>query len=153
MSAVASKSTTRELLIHTPDGKTQTLSLKQPRYTVGRSSGNELCYPDDSGLSRQHFALEQRDGQWVVRDLGSKNGTFVNGERITEAHVLGRSDRITAGHLIVEFADRVENPLAANTVVFVERKAATPVSTTVAESLKKVKDELTAAKTAEKAKA
>jgi len=136
MSAVASKSTTRELLIHTPDGKTQTLSLSQPRYTVGRSSGNELCYPDDSGLSRQHFALEQRDGQWVVRDLGSKNGTFVNGERITEAHVLGRSDRITAGHLIVEFADRVENPLAANTVVFVERKAATPVSTTVAESLK-----------------
>jgi len=136
MSAVASKSTTRELLIHTPDGKTQTLSLSQPRYTVGRSSGNELCYPDDSGLSRQHFALEQQDGQWVVRDLGSKNGTFVNGERITEAHVLGRSDRITAGHLIVEFADRVENPLAANTVVFVERKAATPVSTTVAESLK-----------------
>ncbi|HME06464.1 MAG TPA: SpoIIE family protein phosphatase [Bryobacteraceae bacterium] len=136
MSAVASKSTTRELLIHTPDGKTQTLSLSQPRYTVGRSSGNELCYPDDSGLSRQHFALEQQDGQWVVRDLGSKNGTFVNGERITAAHVLGRSDRITAGHLIVEFADRVENPLAANTVVFVERKAATPVSTTVAESLK-----------------
>src|SRR5271165_1548965 len=136
MSAVASKSTTRELLIHTPDGKTQTLSLSQPRYTVGRSSGNELCYPDDSGLSRQHFALEQRDGQWVVRDLGSKNDSFVNGERITEAHVLGRSDRITAGHLIVEFADRVENPLAANTVVFVERKAATPVSTTVAESLK-----------------
>ncbi len=135
MSALASKSTTRELLIHTPDGKTQALPLKQPRYTVGRSSGNELCYPDDSGLSRQHFALEQQDGQWVVRDLGSKNGTFVNGERITASHVLGKNDRITAGHLIVEFADRMETPAAANTVVFVERKAAMPVSTTVAESL------------------
>src|SRR5450631_4292500 len=104
MSAVASKSTTRELLIHSPDGKRKALPLEQSRYTFGRSSASELCYPDDAGLSRQHFALEAQGQEWIVRDLGSKNGTFVNGVRITDPHVLGRNDRITAGHLMVEFA-------------------------------------------------
>src|SRR5271155_4707155 len=108
MSAVASKSNTRELLIHTPDGKTRALPLDQDRYTIGRSSASELCYPEDSGLSRQHLALEANGALWMVRDLGSKNGTFVNGVRITEPHALGRNDRITAGHLTIEFADRAE---------------------------------------------
>jgi phosphoserine phosphatase RsbU/P len=137
MSAVASK-TTRELLIHQPDGQKRTLPLDQTRYTFGRSSASELSYPDDAGLSRQHFALEARGEDWLVRDLGSKNGTFVNGARITDPQVLGKNDRVTAGHLMVEFADRVEAPSFDKTVMFVEKAAATPVSTTVAESLKKL---------------
>lgn len=135
MSVAATKSSTRELLIHSPEGKTQALPLTHARYTVGRSSASELCYPDDAGLSRQHFALEQQGDQWVVRDLGSKNGTFVNGVRIADTHLLGRNDRITAGHLMLEFADRVEQPVAANTVIFVETQSASPVSTTEVTSL------------------
>jgi len=137
MSAAASKPT-RELLIHTPDGKSRTLPLDQARYTFGRSSASQLCYPDDAGLSRQHFALEARGDDWIVQDLNSKNGTFVNGVRITGPYVLGRDDRVTAGHLLVEFSDRIEAATFDKTVVFVEKAATTPVSTTVAESLQRL---------------
>jgi len=124
----------RELLIHTPDGKTRALQLDRERYTLGRSSVNELCYSEDAGLSRQHLVLERTGDSWLVRDLNSKNGTFVNGERITSAYTLGPDDRVTAGHLALEFAQKV-SAAAANTVIFIEGAAQSVVSTTAATSL------------------
>jgi serine phosphatase RsbU (regulator of sigma subunit) len=125
----------RELLIHTPDGKTRALQLDRERYTLGRSSANELCYSEDAGLSRQHLVIERNGDTWTVQDLNSKNGTFVNGERVTTLHPLGQNDRITAGHLALEFAEKVA-PAPANTVIFVEGAAqAAVVSTTAATSL------------------
>jgi phosphoserine phosphatase RsbU/P len=133
MASVAPKFRPRELLIHTPDGKTRTLPLDQDRFTLGRSSANELCYAEDAGLSRQHLALERTGESWSVRDLNSKNGTFVNGDRITEPFLLGPDDRVTAGHLTLQFADNT-SPIA-NTVVFVEGNAPAAASTTVVTSL------------------
>ena len=63
----------RELLIHTPDGKTRALQLDRERYTLGRSSVNELCYSEDAGLSRQHLVLERTGDGWSVRDLVQAN--------------------------------------------------------------------------------
>ena len=133
MAGVAPTFRPRELLIHTPDGNTRTLPLDRDRFTVGRSSASELCYPEDAGLSRQHLALEKSGDEWVVRDLNSKNGTFVNGARITEPHTLGPEDRVTAGHLTLEFTNK--SSLPANTVVFIEGASTTSPSTTVATSL------------------
>jgi len=124
----------RELLIHTPDGKTRALPLDNERYTLGRSSTNELCYSDDAGLSRQHLVIERKGDAWMVQDLNSKNGTFVNGERITCPVSLGPQDRITAGHLALEFAEKVA-AAPMNTVIFVEGAAQAVVSTTAATSL------------------
>src|SRR5580704_15696495 len=123
MAGVAPQFKPRELLIHTPDGKTRTLPLDRERYTLGRSSANELCYADDAGLSRQHMVLEKNGDAWTVQDLNSKNGTFVNGVRIETARPLGPSDRVTAGHLTLEFAQKVAPAPAANTVIFVEPNA------------------------------
>src|ERR1700730_11677476 len=128
----------RELLVQTPDGKTRRLPLDRDCFMLGRASTNELCYPEDVGLSRQHLAVERDGGVWAVRDLNSKNGTFVNGVRIAEPYVLGPNDRVTAGHLTLEFADRVLPP--ENTVVFVEGAAPTVVTTTVAASLAGVEE-------------
>ena len=132
--AVAPQQGFVELVIHTPDGKTRTLPLNQSRFTLGRASTNELCFPDDAGLSRQHLALEKKGESWVVTDLGSKNGTYVNGSRITAPHTMRADDRVSAGHLVLEFANRA-TPVSDRTVVFVDGPAGQTTSSTVVTSL------------------
>jgi sigma-B regulation protein RsbU (phosphoserine phosphatase) len=126
--------TVRELVIRNIDGKNISVPLDRDRITLGRSSANELCYPDDAGLSRQHLALTRIGDQWQVEDLGSKNGTVVNGKRIEKPTLFKEGDRISAGHLTIEFAEAALN--TSNTVVFVEQNEAfSNTSTTVVASL------------------
>jgi len=94
---------TREVLIILPNGQTQSVQLSSDRWTVGRSTDNDFGFPEDSGLSRQHLALEKDNGSWTVRDLGSKNGTYVNDQLIHSKHCLSPGDRITASLLTVVF--------------------------------------------------
>jgi serine phosphatase RsbU (regulator of sigma subunit)/pSer/pThr/pTyr-binding forkhead associated (FHA) protein len=104
----------RELQILSPDGLTRVVPLDSERISLGRSSITELCYPDDSGLSRQHLVFEKQGDDWLIRDLGSKNGTLLNGVRISNAQVLKSGDRVTAGHLILIFdsaTERVQRPV------------------------------------------
>jgi phosphoserine phosphatase RsbU/P len=108
----------RELVIRDLDGNTATVMLDHDRITLGRSGANELSYPDDIGLSRQHLALTGRDGNWTVEDLKSKNGTLLNGVRIEKPMPFLPGDRISAGHLTIEFAD--PGQATHNTVVFVD---------------------------------
>ena len=110
-----------ELNIRTQDGATRTLALHEANVGVGRATTNELCYADDFGLSRQHMVFEKVDGQWVARDLGSKNGTMVNGFRIQTATPLGSGDSVNAGHLQITFGGLDEPDMLSQTVVFVER--------------------------------
>src|ERR671939_2034990 len=101
-----------ELLIQTPDGQKKTIALTGERLAVGRSSAAELCFPEDAGLSRQHFAFEFQDGQWTVQDLGSKNGTYVNNIPLKARLILQPGDRITSGHLVVVYSPDSSNPNA-----------------------------------------
>jgi sigma-B regulation protein RsbU (phosphoserine phosphatase) len=109
----------KELVIRDLDGKSATVLLDRDRITLGRSSANELCYPDDVGLSRQHLAVTRRgDSQIFVEDLGSKNGTMLNGQRLEAPMPFNPGDRVAAGHLTIEFADAGLS--TQNTVVFVD---------------------------------
>lgn len=110
-----------ELIIKTQDGGSRTLPLHEANVGVGRANTNELCYPDDFGLSRQHLLFEKVNGQWVARDLGSKNGTMVNGFRIQTATPLNEGDTVNAGHLQITFGGQDEPDTLSQTVVFVER--------------------------------
>src|ERR1700684_3618548 len=126
--------TPRELIIRNIDGKNVTVPLDRDRITLGRSSANELCYPDDAGLCRQHLALTRNGDNWQVEDLGSKNGTVVNGKRIDQPTIFREGDRISAGHLTIEFAETAHS--TSNTVVFVEQNDQfSNTSTTVVASL------------------
>jgi pSer/pThr/pTyr-binding forkhead associated (FHA) protein len=53
---------------------------------IGRSSSCQLVLADDT-VSRRHAELRIQDGRWLLRDLGSSNGTWVNGRRVVEAEV------------------------------------------------------------------
>ena len=75
-------STLYELRIQTPDGGSRTWPLEGERGSVGRAHGNDLCYPEDGSLSRRHLLVEREGADWTVRDLGSKNGTLLNGVRL-----------------------------------------------------------------------
>ncbi len=72
--------------------------------SLGRSATNTLCLPEDDGLSRQHLVIEKEDGRWVVRNLASKNGTFVNGSLIDDKHYLRPGDRIIASSVVLSFS-------------------------------------------------
>jgi len=126
----------RELIVRTPDGKSRTVPLEHECVSLGRAATNVLCYPDDVGLSRQHMVIELADNVWVARDLNSKNGTIVNGNRIAGPHRLQAGDRVSAGHLTIEFTEIGKASAGpANTVVFVDSAVVAAATTTMATSL------------------
>ena len=71
-------------------------SLTAGRLLLGRSSACQLVFSDDT-VSRRHAELRLMDGRWMLRDLGSSNGTWVNGRRVVEAEV-GPGDEVALGH-------------------------------------------------------
>jgi serine phosphatase RsbU (regulator of sigma subunit) len=122
-----------ELLIQCPDGQVKTVPLVRERISVGRSSAAELCFPEDAGLSRQHFAFELDGDSWTVQDLGSKNGTFVNNIPLKARLILRPGDRITAGHLSIVYSPPTM-PEPPGVVVF-EGDSGSPSTSTVVTSL------------------
>src|SRR5580693_5177685 len=91
----------KELQILSADGSTRMIPLEDRGITIGRSSTADLSFPDDNGLSRHHLTIEKQGENWILKDLGSKNGTALNGAKIASPTVLKSGDRIIAGHLIV----------------------------------------------------
>jgi hypothetical protein len=130
----------RELQIFSPDGRNQTIELKGEKMSLGRSGTAELCFADDVGLSRQHLAIEREGEGWAIRDLGSKNGTMLNGARLTARTLLKPGDRIMAGHLILVYDGHSQKTHAPSKplVIFDEKAAEQPSSATVITSLEGV---------------
>jgi serine phosphatase RsbU (regulator of sigma subunit) len=121
------------LSIQTPDGKVAAVTLERDRYRLGRAESNELCYPGVTGLSREHAVFEREGADWMVHDLGSTNGTLVNGIRIEGRQPLRAGDRVLFGQLAVVFRDKAEPE--GGRVVFVEDRAAPSATTTMEASL------------------
>lgn len=78
-----------------------TYFLGDGRVTIGRLETNEIPIPDP-GLSRHHAEITPENGQYVLTDLGSTNGTFVNGKRIAEK-TLKDGDKIGIGKVSLVF--------------------------------------------------
>ncbi len=69
---------------------------------IGRGADNELQI-DNLALSRYHASIELVDGFYVLKDFGSQNGTFVNGEKVVGRKPLADNDRIGVGKFVVIF--------------------------------------------------
>lgn len=70
-------------------------------FMIGRSEDAQFCLPHDRFFSRHHCIVEIAPPQAFLRDLGSTNGTFVNGIRVDTAH-LKHGDRIQGGETVLE---------------------------------------------------
>jgi transcriptional regulator with GAF, ATPase, and Fis domain len=83
------------LLVLSGPLKDSTIPLSEPETTIGRDASNGIAVSDPS-VSRRHFAVILQDGSYQLRDLGSRNGTLVNGGVVHE-HSLKHGDEICAG--------------------------------------------------------
>lgn len=96
------------LQVTDPDGRTRRVVVDGGSLTIGRAIDNDLV-AIDSRVSRHHGRIVGRRGTLVYADLGSTNGSRVNGEPVTEV-VLGVGDRLEVGDtaLVVEVAGALD---------------------------------------------
>ncbi len=80
---------------------TKTFPLTKERLIIGRLGESDIVLADP-GVSRRHAEVRTQDGQYVISDLGSTNGTMVNESTIGE-RTLEEGDRITIGRSVLEF--------------------------------------------------
>lgn len=76
----------------------------EERITIGRRPGNHLVLDADN-VSREHVAVERRDGEYYIVDLGSANGTYLNDERV-EIAPLQHGDRVRIGPYVLQVSMR-----------------------------------------------
>ena len=95
--------------IHPLELENKMLRITQQVTTMGREPTNSV-FCDDASISRQHATIGKDNGGFYIEDLGSTNGTFVNGKRIKN-HILEDGDKIQVGNHIFKFlaGDSIES--------------------------------------------
>src|SRR3954447_22194990 len=83
-------------------------SLDGDRMTIGKRQENDVATPDDPTASGLHAVLERFAAGWCVADLGSSNGTWLNGARIWSSQRLRHGDEVRVGQTRLIFRDFAE---------------------------------------------
>lgn len=81
----------------------QTIDLIKKEYTLGRTPNNDIVLSDPS-VSREHCRIRRTEEGYVIQDLKSQNGTFVNHKRISEATRLREGDTLRVGQVTLQVA-------------------------------------------------
>lgn len=100
--AAASTGPLANLLVRTGALKGQRLIVKTPVVNIGRADYNDLVVPDES-VSTSHAKLQRREGIWVLADLESTNGTYVDGEKITSETPIAPGTMVRFGDVQLVF--------------------------------------------------
>ncbi len=85
-----------------PEEAGRSVAVDPQGTAVGRDAACDLIFASDR-VSRRHALVRVRDGEYVVEDLGSKNGTLVNGDRVIGARPLHDGDRLAFAEVEIEF--------------------------------------------------
>ncbi len=88
------------IIVHEKGGAERREMFDTAELTVGRVQGNELMLPKGN-VSKRHARLLYRDGRFIVTDLNSTNGTYVNRRKITQATIVREGDRIYIGDFVL----------------------------------------------------
>ncbi|ORB28009.1 FHA domain-containing protein [Mycolicibacterium parafortuitum] len=84
------------LEVFKPTGR-ELVPLAGQRVTLGKAAGNTVALEHDDTVSRLHAVFENLGAAWSIRDMGSRNGTYLNGEKITAERVLHSGDEVRVG--------------------------------------------------------
>jgi adenylate cyclase len=94
---------TPHLILHTETGKRYLALVGSTCWTIGRSDDNNFVLPD-RWISRNHAMLQcMENGDFYLIDLGSRNGSFVNGRRVSVPVILRNGDHLTFGQTELDF--------------------------------------------------
>jgi len=96
-----------EVEVWTLQGRT-VVGLAGERLTVGKGTENDVALAGDPTVSRLHAVLERFPAGWCVTDLGSSNGTYLNGERIWAQQRLRHGDEVRIGRTRLLFRNSAD---------------------------------------------
>lgn len=88
-----------QLVMHSGPTPGKVFPLEGDVITIGREAGNGIII-NDAEVSRKHTQFVFQGGKVIVTDLGSTNGTFVDGQRLTGQHILQSGQIISLGEQI-----------------------------------------------------
>lgn len=89
------------VLIRERGGGVRTVAFDKPEVSVGRIQGNDIVLPKGN-ISKRHARIVHRDDDFVVVDLRSTNGTYVNGHKVTAPMVVSEDDKLYVGDFILQ---------------------------------------------------
>ncbi len=89
-----------QFVMHSGPNTGRIYPLEAAEIIIGRDASNLIAI-NDAEVSRKHAKLIQQNSTYVIQDLGSTNGTFINGQRITTSQELKPGDTVTLGENIV----------------------------------------------------
>ncbi len=92
------------LSVTAPDGSVKEILLQKDEFIVGRHQDADLSIDDGKNfISRKHTVFRKVNGKYQVADMGSGNGTFVNGNKILAPHDLRNKDIVKVGYYSIQF--------------------------------------------------
>lgn len=109
--------------------KGKCVELQPPGLCIGRESDNDIQLLV-AGISRYHAKLSFDGTRWSIQDLGSTNGTKVNGKIIKGPHVLAKGDELILGDQILIFGEKQPDPNQDHTVKTILPPPASPAKIT-----------------------
>lgn len=126
----------RLIVRSTPSHGDSVVELSRLRTTIGRSARNDLCV-EDPFASRLHAEIRRRGDAFWISDLGSANGTLINGAKLTSQVQLNDRDIIRIGETEIEYSERADTAPAKGrtSILFSDSSySPTPEATIVAGS-------------------
>ena len=81
----------------------QKIPMRKSKCKIGRDPSNQVVIPDDTFTSRHHAWITFEEGDFWLEDLGSTNGTMLNGHPVVKRQILSSGDKIRVGHTEMAF--------------------------------------------------
>ncbi|MEE2789048.1 MAG: ATPase, T2SS/T4P/T4SS family [Myxococcota bacterium] len=105
------------VIIHEKGGQPRRQEFEKNEVTIGRVQGNDIILPKQN-VSKRHSRIVVKDGKFIIVDLKSTNGTYVNGRKIASPMVIKETDKIYIGDFILsaeplDGASKVDGPTEA----------------------------------------